>query len=345
MFLRRALHRFVPAHLHDPVGLTRRLLRSGDPAARFAMLSAALGVLAFPLDAVLAVMERRRLRAASGPRRPMILICGPPRSGTTLLAQTLIRTLPVAFVNNLTAIFPRAPLTANRLFLRGPQRREVDFRSYYGRSRHWWGPNDGLHLWDRWVGRDRRRLPAQLEPVAADGMRRFFGAMEEQYGMSVLAKNNSLIGYAHLVAPVLPTARFLCLTRDPVFLAQSLLRARRDIHGRDDVPYGLAPDRRGVDPIEDVCRQVRHHESLVRSQQARLGEERFRTVAYEDLCADPAAIATRVSENLLGIAPDRERTGQLSPFTAANRRRLDTGELEVIRSTLAGTSVPAPITR
>lgn len=342
--LRRALHRFVPAHFQDPVGLARRLLRSRDPAARFAMLSAGLGLAAIPMDLVLALLERGRLRAAGPPQRPLLLICGPPRSGTTLLAQTLIQTLPVAFINNLTAVFPRAPLTANRIFLPGPPRRDVGFRSFYGRSRRWSGPNDGLHLWDRWVGSDRRRIPRRLDPAAQDAMRRFFGAMEAQYGMSVLAKNNSLIGYAHLVAPVLPTARFLCLTRNPVFLAQSLLRARREIHGRDDVPYGLALGVERADPVEDVCRQVREHEALTRLQQERIGSERFRSVSYEALCADPAAVVREISREVLAQPAAPDRLAALSPFTPSNRARLDAGELDRIRQVLERMPVPDTVT-
>src|SRR5688572_28423014 len=101
--VRRWLHRVIPSHFHDPVGLTRRLLRTGDPAALFAMRSAILGVLAAPLDRVLEIAERRRYRIAPPPRLPQVIVCGAPRTGTTLAAQVLIDQLPVAYLNNLTS--------------------------------------------------------------------------------------------------------------------------------------------------------------------------------------------------------------------------------------------------
>src|SRR5262249_45460471 len=106
MSARQLLHRYVPAHFHDPVGLALRLVGTGDPAAWFAMGAAAAGVAAAPLDAALSPLERRFVAkaAARGPaRHPLILICGPPRSGTTIVYQTLINHLPLAYFSNLTA--------------------------------------------------------------------------------------------------------------------------------------------------------------------------------------------------------------------------------------------------
>ena len=99
-----------PAQARDPFGLFVRLVRTGDPAARFTMLNAVAGVAATPLDMALAVVERRRYAAASSPRKPIVLVCGAPRTGTSLVTQTLIRHLPVHYFNNLTAVFSRSPV-------------------------------------------------------------------------------------------------------------------------------------------------------------------------------------------------------------------------------------------
>ncbi len=102
--------------------------------------------------------------------------------------------------------------------------------------------------------------------------------------------NNNLNATAHLVAECLPEARFLCLTRNRRDLAQSLFRARQEIHGAADQPYGLADSHRdGADPIESVCRQIEMFEQLAREQQDRLGE-RFQLVEYEAFCRDPATL-------------------------------------------------------
>lgn len=332
-FLRSTLHRFIPAHFHDPFGLALRLIRTGDPAARFAMGSALLGIGLIPLDLAFSLAESRRVRRAARPTRPIVLVCGPPRSGTTLVSQALIANLPVAYFNNLTSVFPRSPLTANRAFGRWLGAPEPGYHSYYGRSRRFSGANDALYLWDRWLGRDRAVIPARLEPGARDAMIRFFGAMESATEKPLVAKNNNLNGFAHLVAEALDTATILCLRREPVYLAQSLLRARREIHGDEEIAYGLAEAgaESGDTPVGEVCRQVLFHERLMEDQLRRLGASRFRIVSYEGFCADPNATIRMVAEEILAI-PYTART--LPGFEKANRVRIEPETFREIESTL-----------
>jgi len=335
--LRRWLHRFIPSHFHDPVGLARRLLRTGDPAAVFAMQTALLGLAAAPLDLLLQIAERRRYRNAPAPRLPLLFICGAPRTGTTLVQQVLIDHLPLAFINNLTAVFPRAPLTANRIFRSAAPVPGDAYHSYYGKTVGFSGPNDGLHLWDRWLGTDRTKIRTSLGPAEQRDMRRFFGAMEQLFARPIVVKNNSLNAYAGLVAEVFDRAFFICMTREPLFLAQSLLQARLDIHGRNDVPYGLAgtPGARAdsTDAVEDVCRQVLYHQQVIQEQQSHIGAERFWIVQYEAFCQDPSALVDAVAVRVLG-QPRPPKT-RLPPFPTSNTVRIDPERFRQIAATLA----------
>jgi hypothetical protein len=337
-FLRRWLLRFIPSHFHDPVGLARRLLRTGDPAAVFAMQTALLGLAAAPLDILLQIAEQRRYRNAPDPRRPLLFICGAPRTGTTLVEQVLIQHLPVAFLNNLTAVFPRSPLTANWIFRPAARVREDTFHSYYGRTVGFAGPNDGLHLWDRWLGSDRTRVRTSLTTTEQRNMRRFFGAMEQLFAKPIVVKNNNLNACAALVAEVFHDASFICMTRDPRFLAQSQLQARLDIHGSSDIPYGLTVELEssGSSPavIEDVCRQVLYHQQLAREQQKRIGTERFWIVEYEAFCRDPSGLVEAVANKVLGQScPSDAR--DLPPFKVSNTVRIDHERFREIEVTLA----------
>ena len=336
-FPRRLLHRIIPSHFHDPVGLARRLIRTGDAAALFAMESALLGLIATPLDMLLQVAEQRRHRTAPDSRLPLLFICGAPRTGTTLVEQVLIRHLPFAFINNLTAIFPRSPLTANRIFRPAARVRKETFHSYYGKTVGFAGPNDGLHLWDRWLGTDRTRVRTSLTQTEQRSMRRFFGAMEQLYSRPILAKNNNLNASAALVAEVFDRAFFICMTRDPRFLAQSQLQARLDIHGRSDVPYGLTggsstgPSSR---VIEDVCRQVLYHQRVAREQQDRIGPERFWIVEYEAFCQNPSKLVDAVANSVLG-QPCPSDARHLPPIKVSNSIRIDRECFRDIEVTLA----------
>ena len=322
-WLRRALHSFLPSGLHDPIGLARRLTKSGDAAALFALRAAALGPVFLPLDLLLTPFEGRRYRHAAPPRLPIIVVCGCARSGTTIAAQLLQR-LPVAYFTNLTSIFPRSPLTAEAAFGRFLPAAKPQLHNFYGRTSGWTGANDALYLWDRWLGSDRARIPETISPAARAAMIAFFGARESQTGRPALVKVNALNASAHLVADALPTARFICIQRSRVALAMSLLKARQEIHGRADIPYGLMPPdaRPSGDPVDDVCRQVVFHENLARQQQERLGADRFRIVPLDAIRADPDAFVEQVARDYLGEAAVIPRTGvRLEDRSAANDPR------------------------
>lgn len=309
-WMRRAMHKFVPAGFHDPLGLARRLIRSRDPAALFALRAAAIGPALLPIDLLLTPFERVRYRRASPPRLPIIIVCGCARSGTTVAAQLLMYRLPVSHFTNLTSVFPRAPLIAEATIGRVLPKAKSTLHNFYGRTSGWNGSNDGLYIWDRWLGSDRSRSPETLVPGAREAMAGFFGARERQMGCATLVKVNALNACAHLVADVLPTATFICIERFPVDLALSLLNARMAIHGRPDIPYGLAPPSAasGVDPIEGVCRQVLFHEEIARRQVARLGPERFRVEQLDAVCRLPDAFVERTGRELLGVGPARSDT-------------------------------------
>jgi hypothetical protein len=336
--MRALLHKYLPLQFRSPVRLAIRLLRSKNPAALFAMATALLGVLCLPIDLVLQIPERRRYRKARAPKLPLIFVVGPPRSGTTLVAQVLITHLPVCYINNLTAVFPRAPITANAVFGWPLRTSETGYQSYYGKTPHFYGPNDALYIWDRWLGKDRGQVPPPLSNQQKEDMIRFFGAYQEACPKPLVNKVNRFVTCAQLVADVLNTSHFICLRRDPVYLAQSLLRARLDIHGDATIPYGVTnPDLGNPqgDYVKDVCDQVAFYENKIAEQLAAIGPRRFWVISYEDFCRNPSSLVRRVSEQILGQIVDPTQLRDLPALKSSNQARLDEALLARIRESLA----------
>ena len=335
--LRPFLHRYIPANFHDPVGLFIRLVRSGERAALFAMYTAALGILCSPLDLLWQRQERARYRNATHSRLPLIFVCGAPRTGTTLTTQVLIHHLPVTYINNITSIFSRAPIMASLSLCKPVYNRNVDFKSYYGKSSGFAAPNDALYLWDRWFGKDRAVIPTTLGHEEQQAMVQFFAAYEEAFQRPLVTKNNNLNTYASLVADVLENAYFICMTREPIYHAQALLRARRDIHGDESLAYGINQPTT-TEPntvIEDVCQQTLFHAQVIQQQQAKIGAKRFLIVPYEEFCAAPDQLVQRVAEEILGDPIDSAALKQaLPPFQHTNRINIEPQLFEQLQQTL-----------
>ncbi len=265
------------------------------------MALTAVSALTRPLDLLAARAERDLLEGAHEPQQPILLVAGPPRSGTTVVSQSLIQALSVGHLNNLTQLFPHSPITANRRlgsYLRTPAR---ELTSYYGRTSGLAGANDGLHIWDRWWPDDRYAVPVWFEDQQAVQMRKFFAALENFTGKPTLNKNNALATCAEAVCAALPTAHFVYVMRKPSFNVQSILKAREDIQGTRAAAYGVPapPSYQTNDPIEEVCAQVVYHSECARRQQDKLGEKRFRICAYEEFCADPATPIREIARDVL----------------------------------------------
>ena len=285
-----------------------------------------------PLDYLMGFVERRSYRHAPLIRGKIVVVVGAPRSGTSLVARTLLNHLPFNYFSNLTQLFPRSPITANRWFARLLPRRKVGYQTYYGKSSQLSGFSDALHIWDRWLGSDRSTVPAALTDSADSSINEFFGAWQQQEGPFTLAKVNRLNTCAHLLAQASEAFVFICLTRDPVNLAQSLLVARRDITGDMSVPYGVNHRSSGEastdDVVSDVCDQVRFHDRRQKEQQDLIGTDRYWTVSYEDFCSDPKALVERVCREVLGEAV---AIPEIDAFSVSDRVKVDPEEYAQIK--------------
>ncbi len=328
---------YVPAVTSSPLTLAARLLLHKNPAARSALFLAAGGVALSPLDYLLSRFERYDFAAREIQSPRLMLVCGPPRSGTTLVSQFLINHLEVSYINNLSSLFPRAPLLANRALCKWVKPKPASYSAYYGRSRHLSGTNDGLHIWDRWLGPDRSSTPRELAPGAVEDMPGFFSAWQTLYGIPTVNKVNRLFSCIDLVAPVLPDSYFVCLRRDPVMLAQSLLIARKEISGNLHQVYGLRhEDIDETDPVEDVCRQVIYYQNLTLSLQQGQYGDRVTVLDYEQFCDNPQKLLTLLETNVGYPLNRRDHTEIKHRFEVSRRRRVSEAEFEQLQHRLAG---------
>ncbi len=336
------------SNFQDPVGLMKRMLLSGNRAAYDALLRAGLAVGVTPLDWALHSRERRRLAEASleNVSEPQVLIVGPPRSGSTLLYQTLARYADVTYLSNLSDLFPRSPITATNLLQRQTKLRRKNFSNYYGQTAGLAAPNDGFAVWNRWLGRDRYVTPESLTDEMTDNMRRFFAAWSAQFGKPFLNKNNRNAFCLQLLAETLPEARFVIIRRDPLFVAQSLIEARAQVQGDKDRPWGLASTETHVSAdeplgyVNDVCDQLIKIKNRLQEQQAGVDSARYVEISYESFCQQPETELQRIADGIQLLQLDNELMAQeLVPFAVSANLRLSKQEQEQIERRFA--AVPA----
>jgi len=332
-------------NFQNPLGLVFRMLTSGKRAAYAALFHEALRIAARPMDAILKGKEARSITSASASDLPVMLVVGAPRSGTTLVYQTLARYLDVSYVTNMTSLFPQSPITSSRMLRWLPQRASADFHNFYGQTAGLNGPNDGFSLWNKWLGDDRYVPRKDLTEPEKHAMRQFFHAWSNTFGKPFLNKNNRNTGCLDLLWRVIPQASFVVVRRNPLLVAQSLIKAREQVQGDKSVGWGLHSHSSdtAVDPlsyVDDVCDQIVQIEGQLDEQLQHIPTERRIEITYEGFCEDPAFALRHITRSIPGIQLKEDLiAAELKPFEASGRISLTDAEqarllagLEVRRS-------------
>ena len=301
------------------------MLTSGKKAAPFTLWLTAAGIVATPIDWLLQRFEsgiRKKLRNTNS--GPHIFICGPARSGTTLVYQVLANNLDnVCFIRNFTVAFSRSPILASRLFTKQSRpAQDLEYENYYGKIAGLQAPSEANHLWNQWVDVDESDFRTLLTPKGAAKMADFFNCFSAQEGKPTLSKNTNMNAFASIVSQSLDNTYFICLQRETKYLAQSLIQARLEINGNIEQSYGVtnvqtetSKDSHSDIPVVQVLKQIDYLKSLAKEQENTIGSDRFWIVSYEEFCRNPSALIERVRVEILS---DKEKGDAALPPIAHN---------------------------
>lgn len=288
--------------------------RSGHPAARAGMMRKALRIVAGPLDR-LAAWRLPVGDPAILP--PCVLICSPPRSGSTITYQVIARVLPVAPIMNLHMVAPRSARRWQR-WLRSVLRPADGFDNYYGHTRRWLDVNEGNEIVDfLFLDDDPASVRARFADVAA-----WAGAGS---GRPFVMKNVKIYQRITDLHRAVPELIFLRVRRTMSQIVQSELRGFRDLGTFNPIPPTLA----GVpfdDPVDFAVRQVSAIEQTLDEQLGQVPANRRIEWYYEDLCTDPRAHLRGLAESL-GLHPeDLDWSGLGAGLRASERRKVPESE-------------------
>lgn len=243
--------------------------------------------------------------------RPVIVVVGPPRTGTTLTIQLLASCLGLGFIDNLAAAFWRAPTYGIRLsqvvnvhpFL-------STYRSRFGRTSGPAEPHEFGYFWNRLLG-----LRPLTEPTAVQRNEVDWGRVRSVV-LNVAAaldapwvfKGFHLTWVLEEFTRALPSSVVVRMHRDEGDTARSILRMREVAFGGVDHWASLRPascdSLTSLCPEEQAAAQVFLVEQSLTRQLEGLPSHRLVDVSLERMRDDPAWIVETVSERLarLGAA-------------------------------------------
>jgi hypothetical protein len=286
------------------------------------------------------------------PTRPVLLVVGAPRSGTTLLVQWLAASGQFAYPTNLLSRFFGAPyigalvqrLITDPKFNFGNELEiaatgPTTFSSELGKTRGLLEPNEFWYFWRRFFPIDQaQRLGAdELARVDVAGFLAGLGALQAAYEKPWCMKGILLQFHLEFLHHHIPQVLFLFTTRGLAHNAQSLYEARLKYFGDPAAWFSVRPPGwealRDREPLYQVTGQVVATNQDIRDQLSRLPAECWIEVEHERFCREPAAyyaqIAARMEQWGCLIAPTYSGPAH---FQGDGRRRVSADQQAAIEA-------------
>ncbi|HWF64909.1 MAG TPA: sulfotransferase [Rhizomicrobium sp.] len=221
---------------------------------------------------------------------PPVFIVGPPRSGTSLLYESLVTRYRFAYFSNLADRFSFMPVPATAIgifFVRGWRGK---FESRYGHIDGWGAPSEAGRIWNRWLPRTRRNCAISVK--AEKQLQTAISAFSALFDAPFINKNVMLSMHIGMLARIFENPVFIRVTRDPVENVRSILGAQDAgigpyENGWWSVRPTLADRFENADRLTKACVQVIGIEADILADCKRHALDRLFTVDYHDMCQRP----------------------------------------------------------
>jgi hypothetical protein len=259
------------------------------------------------INDLLAGAERQALQSYSKPQKPVVLIVGAPRSGTTLLLQWLAQSGYFAYPSNLISRFFRAPYIGARIqqMMFDPKyafRNEMTplagitdslFRSELGKTEGPLAPNEFWYFWRRFFQfNDRDYLTEkELQKIDMPTFLRELAAVEDVWQKPLAMKGMIINLHIPFIADHFGRVLFIHLRRHPFYNIQSLIQTRKKYFGDTNCWYSFKPpqfpDLKNKPAAHQVAGQIYYLNRLVEEGFSALDKKQVLQVDYESFCSKP----------------------------------------------------------
>ncbi len=245
---------------------------------------------------------------------PFLFVCGLPRSGTTLLMQTLSQCLDVGYIDNLIARFWSAPLygiTLSKTLLKERSDKDQGYTSFWGKTKEIHGPHEFSYFWHQWfhphdcadgMGIDLEKI---VKTTDWQGLRKMLLNMAHYFNNPLLLKGIWPSYFLDKFIEILPHSLFIFISRKEEDVALSLYRTRLKYYETPDTWWSMYPAEykklKDLPWYEQIAGQMFYLNRCYSRQIERVDKKNILFIDYKELCDSPPkvleAIRARVEAN------------------------------------------------
>ena len=303
-----------------------KILLSGSSTAYYVLWLKFLQIIFIPIDFLLFLVEKNKLKIKVNKEFPLILVVGIQRTGSTLVSQFIEKTFPFFPIGNFNTIFKRSAYYLHKWFAKFYKKSNNTYKNYYGISKGIFSIGDSYEVWDKWFGKNHYVIPSTINDERLSHLTDYFSSLYKAYNRPILTKNNRNSLLIPVFRKVFKNGFYVIVKRDPVAVIRSTLEASKDFFGNGDLLWGLYPnsefdtnDYENI--IEAATVQFLMLDKLLDNQIKDLEIDSYIIVDYNEFCANPMQFQKNLVEKLKSkIDFDHEYiVFREEPFTSSKR--------------------------
>ncbi len=223
---------------------------------------------------------------------PPLFIIGAPRSGSTLLYQSLVTAYQLGYLSNLHCWFYGAPWLVESIFHPSTRYREQSFTSRLGTVRGKYAPSECAAFWYRFFPRWPHRISLDdLSDKKIKHLKRSILLLISFAQKPFIFKNLHCSVRLEPLYTAFPDALFVVMNRQIKDIAHSLLKSRKKKFGNYKTWFSVDPSPdaslRSLPIEEQVVEQAKEIYRYIEEQKNQYDSHRFLNISYESFCNNP----------------------------------------------------------
>jgi len=249
-----------------------------------------------------------------------IFIIGAPRTGSTILYQSLTNLFDVQYINNLTCRFHRNLFfgfwLTQKIFGSKPH---DNFKASHGLTYGFNAPSECGQFWYRWLPTDHHFIDFNdITDEMVEQIRLEISAIINYFDKPLVFKNLNAGQRIRLLSKCFPDAKYIFIRRDPVYTVQSILQAKRRLGLSDHTFWSIMPpnveELKKTGGLEQIAKQVFHIEKQILEDSQFMSRKSLYILDYSEMSTDILinignALKLSLRENVQ--APDIKPTNKM----------------------------------
>jgi hypothetical protein len=225
-----------------------------------------------------------RLNKKRSKEIPPLFIIGAPRSGTTIIYQTLIKTFKFIYLSNIVNVFYGAPVFLSVFFRRNVLNNRFRDKNNYGYVKGVFSPSEAGVINELWFSKEKSKAKESISVISSIS------------DTPMIFKNIHNTNRVESILKILPNALIVFVCREKIYNVQSIVLNTKSYNQVDKfISMGKYCDLE-FDDYNDKAAFLVDYCDEIKSGLNKSYSENLIFSSYEDFCNSPQILIKSISE-------------------------------------------------